>query len=795
MKKSFLTIVCSVVLLASAIAQVPQTFSYQAIARDNQGNLISSQSITVRIGILQNESLIWQEDHSVTTNGLGYFTLMIGDPDAQNMMGSAGSFAEIPWGDGPVNMQVSVDAGSGFEELGASELQSVPYALYAADGPGGTGPQGEPGPQGPPGPDEQELTREGTELSISNGNTVDLSPISGSGGAWNWNEDTLHTFNHVGIGTSNPNLSTLAVQGLSYNPESPLFEVRREDGFPVFAVYNDGVMVYVDEETKGRKGGFAVGGYSRTTKGLNQEYMMVTPDSVRIYVPEDELVKGRKGGFAVGGYSRTTKGPGQDFLFVNPDSTRVYVPNKENDPDFGEGLQGGFAVSGYTAGKGSTDYMMGLNRGITRFNTSDIDRGFAIGNQGEGWGSSYLELTPTNSFIGTSSGLNNYEVNPDDEWGLSSMNVFIGYQSGMENLYGHHNTFVGFCAGTKNLGDFSDPELGSNNLFLGTQAGFENTTGFNNVYSGYHAGIHNTDGYRNVFIGNNAGAVGVNTRESTMVGADAGREYTGPGEVTFLGRWAGNNNTGTRNTYVGHAAGSNTGGGNENISMGWYTGLWTTGDRNVIIGNEAGRGSDGNTDGNDNVLIGHNSAKNLTSGETNVILGSHAGYNVGPGSGNVFIGYQAGFNETGDEYLYIDNTDTDYPLIFGDFIYDQVAVYGDFYLEGGPYTLSDVNAKTHIKPLQNSLSKVMSLDGISFDLIKGRVNRRTGATETNSSIGFTAQDVEKVFPSLVRETKSGLKAVNYSGLIPVLLEAIKEQQGQVESLERRIAELEGNKLR
>ena len=46
-------------------------------------------------------------------------------------------------------------------------------------------------------------------------------------------------------------------------------------------------------------------------------------------------------------------------------------------------------------------------------------------------------------------------------------------------------------------------------------------------------------------------------------------------------------------------------------------------------------------------------------------------------------------------------------------------------------------------------------------------------------------------PTLVRESRSGEIAVNYTGLIPVLLEAIKEQQGQIEQMQRRIAELEG----
>jgi len=87
----------------------------------------------------------------------------------------------------------------------------------------------------------------------------------------------------------------------SLPPEAALFEVRRSDGRPVFSVYEDGVWVYTDTaDSKGTKGGFAVGGYGRKAKGeAVEEYLRVTPDSVRIYI-NDDPAKGKKGGFAVG---------------------------------------------------------------------------------------------------------------------------------------------------------------------------------------------------------------------------------------------------------------------------------------------------------------------------------------------------------------------------------------------------------------------------------------------------------------------------------------------------------------
>ena len=70
--------------------------------------------------------------------------------------------------------------------------------------------------------------------------------------------------------------------------------------------------------------------------------------------------------------------------------------------------------------------------------------------------------------------------------------------------------------------------------------------------------------------------------------------------------------------------------------------------------------------------------------------------------------------------------------------------------------------------------------------------------DRENQLGFIAQDIEKVLPQLVREEETtGLKTVGYMGVIPVLVEAIKAQQSQIETQQRqmerqnqRIAELE-----
>ena len=63
MKRIVLFQVLLIAMQTIAFNQVPQTFNYQAIARNQQGDPLGDQSLMVRIGILQNGGLIWQEDH------------------------------------------------------------------------------------------------------------------------------------------------------------------------------------------------------------------------------------------------------------------------------------------------------------------------------------------------------------------------------------------------------------------------------------------------------------------------------------------------------------------------------------------------------------------------------------------------------------------------------------------------------------------------------------------------------------------------------------------------------------
>ena len=91
--------------------------------------------------------------------------------------------------------------------------------------------------------------------------------------------------------------------------------------------------------------------------------------------------------------------------------------------------------------------------------------------------------------------------------------------------------------------------------------------------------------------------------------------------------------------------------------------------------------------------------------------------------------------------------------------------------------LSDINFKENIQVVDNALDKVMSLRGVSFDWKESK----------ETSFGVIAQEVEQVFPELVREGSP--KAVNYNGLVGILIESIKEMKQEIISLNEDIQSL------
>lgn len=301
MRKILFVVLALIYFYDLSFSQSPQSFSYQTVVRDAVGNIIQNQNIAFRTSIQQSSAFtdIYVETHNVSTNEFGLANLQIGNGTV-----ISGNFASIDWGADISYLQVEIDTsgGSNFQIMGVSQLLSVPYALYAE-------------------------------------NCADSS-------LWEKNaNDVYYNKGNVGIGVISPNGKLQVCSDTSASINDVIFSVLNAKGDTVLAVYQEGVRIWVADDSLGTKangsrGGFAVGGFN-PSKGFSDEFFRVTPDSVRVYIKETTIgakANGNRGGFAVGGFT-PTKTPDSYFFniedladaeTINPSQARfLWYPQKE----------------------------------------------------------------------------------------------------------------------------------------------------------------------------------------------------------------------------------------------------------------------------------------------------------------------------------------------------------------------------------------------------------------------------------------------------------------------------------
>ncbi len=324
-----------------------------------------------------------------------------------------------------------------------------------------------------------------------------------------------------------------------------------------------------------------------------------------------------------------------------------------------------------------------------------------------------------------------------------------------------------------------------NSVFLGQDAGrVDDLTTNNNVFVGRSAGYSNTSGFSNVYIGYEAGYAATTQESTVAIGREAGRNNTGAFGNTMLGYYAGADNTGNDNVMIGYESGvGNTGGdnffmgrgtgwnntGSQNIMMGYFTGYDNKGSSNILFGSNAGssnKGTNGifmganaghNNIGNDNIFLGYNTGLSNATGTRNLFLGREAGYSNVLGNGNIFLGYQAGYSETNSDRLYIDNSNTANPLVYGRFDTNVLRINGSLQVnnpsstgyalpeaDGSSYGLvlasnadgnlywSTTTQSSHLKKVTNVLSPVDSAV-YQFSVTNNNANTLTGFKAVNTN--------------------------------------------------------------
>jgi len=381
-----------------------------------------------------------------------------------------------------------------------------------------------------------------------------------------------------------------------------------------------------------------------------------------------------------------------------------------------------------------------------------------------------------------------------------SSNSFFGVNAGIFNTTGGSNAFFGFEAGRNN-------SAGANNSYFGKDAGRANTSGNDNAFFGHDAGQSNTTGESNAFFGKGAGADNTTVSGNSFFGALAGNSNTtGVGNVFFgfeSGRF---NEDASNNSYFGYQAGRSNVAGPNNSFFGFEAGKVSTGNRNSFFGSGAGQVS---TEGIRNSFFGRQAGGFNTTGDDNSFFGVNSGLNNITGSGNTVLGASAdlGSNDltnataigakafvTTSNSLVLGQINgmngatvdtnvgigTQAPL-------DRLHVNGIIRVvtlgAAGSTTLcqnassqiatcsSSLRYKTEIAPFRSGLNLARRLQPITFKW-------KDGGT---LDLGLGAEDVERVEPLLVTYNQKGeVEGVKYDRVAVVLLNAVNEQQAQIE---------------
>jgi N-acetylneuraminic acid mutarotase len=206
-------VLSNVFFVQFASAQAPQAFPYQAVARDNSGNLLANQAISIRFNVLDGSNSgpsVYQERHNTSTNALGLFNVHIGQGTVLS-----GAFNSIAWGSGSKFLKIELDpaGGNSFTVMGTTQLLSVPYALYANNAGGSSG--------------------SGLPNGTSIGNTTFWNGTS-------WVVNNSNLFNNgasIGVGTNTPAASAkLDISSTTQGLLIPRMTTTQRDAIPTPAI-------------------------------------------------------------------------------------------------------------------------------------------------------------------------------------------------------------------------------------------------------------------------------------------------------------------------------------------------------------------------------------------------------------------------------------------------------------------------------------------------------------------------------------------------------------------------------
>jgi hypothetical protein len=784
MKKMY-SILAVLLLAAISFAQTPQKMSYQAIIRNNSGQLVTSHVVGIKISILQGSAsgtVVSTETQTPTTNVNGLISIEIG--------GSTG-FNAINWASGSYFIKTETDptGGTNYSIVGTSQLLAVPYALHAktveidnvndADA--------------DPANEIQALSISGTNLTLSKGGgTVTLPP---SGGGDNWGTQVVKTNASItGQGTDSSPLSVV----------SSVLSPAWTNILNIPAGFADGVDNVDDADhditneiqvlsisgsnlSLSNGGGTVVipstGGGGTSWSLTGNAGTNTTTDFIGTTNEMDIIFKRNNRNAGLLSTVNTSFGvKALNPLSTGSDNTAIGAGSLgENTLGSGNTAIGRSALTYNTLGNNNTAIGgRSLKSNSTGINNTAIGEGTLVNNHtGNGnTGCGYSTLSYNDASNNTANGSLALYLN---NTGFS--NVAMGSNSMYSNTIGSDNTAIGFESLNKNTTTNFNTAIGKSALYsntsnfntaIGYNSMYSNTTGSGNNANGAYSLWSNTTGSRNAASGmnslqyNTTGSYNTANGYSSLGSNTTGEENTAYGSLSMY-----SNTIGGKNTANGTAALSSNTAGNNNTAGGCQ-GLQhnTTGNNNTADGYQA---LQDNTTGYQNTAIGYQTMQHNITGNNNTAIGIWAISNV-TGSNNIGIGY--------DAQVPAASANNQIRLGNGSITYAGVQV---------AWTIgSDRRWKTDIKTSDLGLNFITKLKPVSYI----RLNDESKKAE----YGFIAQEVDETLKSvgatpngIITIDDAGMYNLRYNDIIAPLVKAMQEQQQIIENLLLRIEKLENGK--
>ena len=276
LKNLFLTIAMTVTA-AVAMAQT-NGFSYQAVVRDSKGEIVKNQKVGLKLTLADNtgSKVMYEETQTATTSSYGVLTVTVGEGKPQNNS----RLSNVNWASGNVWLHIAIDVkgGTSYTEMGATKIQAVPVALYAA--------------------------RSGN--STLNGNAA----TSGDALFEVKDNDGNLVFavypNSVKVFVDEEADSKAKRSGFVVTGRKA---TKDDESNNFFAINADGTQVFVDDQEgsdKAKRSGFVVTGRKATKDDENNNFFAINADGTQVFVDDQEgSDKAKRSGFVVTGRKAT----------------------------------------------------------------------------------------------------------------------------------------------------------------------------------------------------------------------------------------------------------------------------------------------------------------------------------------------------------------------------------------------------------------------------------------------------------------------------------------------------------